>query len=182
MTSSRGFSRWMRIVTTLALSFVMVSAGSLPGSTETDPGSSDSFPAPVVDLSPLGGELFALADLQGRVVVLDFWATWCHACVVDLPQVIDTVNEFAHDQVALWTINRMESDDTIKEFMRDEDLEFPVSTDRDSAISKAFKVMVIPHLVVIDREGVVRHVHVGRELGGKNYLKKEIEALLDDSV
>jgi len=172
----------MRIVTILALPFAIVSAGSIPGLTETDPGPSDNFPAPVVNLSPLDGELFALADLQGRVVVLDFWATWCHACVVDLPQVIDTVNEFADDQVALWTINRMESDDTIKEFMRDEDLEFPVSTDRDSAISKAFKVMVIPHLVVIDREGVVRHVHVGRELDGKDYLKKEIEALLDDAV
>ncbi|MEE8411449.1 MAG: redoxin domain-containing protein [Acidobacteriota bacterium] len=176
MTSGHEFSRWMRIVAILALPFAMASAG------ETDPGRSDTFPAPVVDLSPLGGEHFALADLQGRVVVLDFWATWCHACIVDLPQVIDTVNEFADDQVALWTVNRMESDEVIKEFMREENLEFPVSTDRDSTISKAFKVMVIPHLVVIDREGVVRHVHVGRELDGKDYLKKEIEALLDDAV
>ena len=173
MTSGRGFSRWMRIVTILALPLAMLGAGS------PDSDGSDSFPAPVVNLSPLGGELFALADLQGRVVVLDFWATWCHACVVDLPLVIDTVNEFADDQVALWTVNRLESDDTIKEFMREEDLEFPVSTDHDSAIAKAFKVIVIPHLVVIDREGVVRHVHVGLTPDGKNDLKKEIAALLE---
>ena len=136
-------------------------------------------PAPDVTLHPMGGEPKTLASLKGHVVVLDFWATWCKPCVIDLPAVIETVGAFPEDKIVFYAVNRFESEETIQAFIDEEQLTLPVALDPENKIAGAFQVSAIPHLVVIDAEGIVRYINVGMALGGgKSELRNKLEQLI----
>jgi len=135
-------------------------------------------PAPAAQIQPLEGETLELADLKGKVVVLDFWATWCKPCRQALPVVSKVTAELAPRGVVFYAVNQMESADKIRSFLAEQKLELPVARDADGTVSRAFRVSGIPHSVIIDREGVVRHVHVGFGPGLDKKLRGELEELL----
>ena len=135
-------------------------------------------PAPEVSLDPLDGEVIDLASLEGKVVVLDFWATWCVPCVIELPIVKKVADGFGEGSVAFFAINRGETEKIVKKFLKERKLDLPVVMDHKDRISAAFGVHAMPHLVVIDRAGKVRNVHMGSWPGSEAQLKAEIETLL----
>jgi peroxiredoxin len=135
-------------------------------------------PAPDVTIKPMNGESFTLASRQGKIVVLDFWASWCKPCIIDMPLLIEALDGFSNEQVELWAVNRFESVETIENFLVKEKIDIPTALDPDNAVAAAFQVTGIPHVVVVDQNGVVRFVHVGSSFDNKDYLRGEIEALL----
>lgn len=135
-------------------------------------------PAPDVTIRPMSGEPFTLASRQGKIVVLDFWASWCKPCVVDMPLIVKALDGFSSEQVELWAVNRFESVETIENFLAKEKIVIPTALDADNSVAAAFQVTGIPHVVVVDQEGVVRFVHIGSSFDDKDYLRAEIEALL----
>jgi len=112
-------------------------------------------PAPDFSLDTLDGKHIALADLRGKVVLLDFWATWCGPCRAALPHTQDLVDHAAPGLVVL-TVDVKEKDDIIQKFMQDNRYTYPVLLDRDGAIIKAYGVTGIPSYIIIDRDGTLK--------------------------
>ena len=118
-------------------------------------------PAPAVELPTLDGGKFNLAEQKGKIVVLDFWATWCPPCVEGLPKLAAMTAKHKDDGVVFFPINLQEEPDTIKAFLAEKGLTLPIVLDADGKAVKSYKVEPVPQTVFIDRDGVVQLVHIG---------------------
>jgi peroxiredoxin len=134
-------------------------------------------PAPPFKLDMLDGEQFSLAAHSRRVLVLEFWATWCGPCLQSMPLVDGVVREFAGRRVELFAVNLEEQPEQIKAMLERHKLRVPVVLDRDGVVAAKYAVTAIPQTVVIDRDGKLARLFVG---GGKKTaesLRKALEEL-----
>ena len=139
--------------------------------------------APEFDLETLGGESVRSADLKGKVVVLDFWATWCGPCVQELPQFQATVDRWAdRPEVVFLAVSVDDDDDVVRRFMKRNEYDFPVA--RDGTVDDDFGVSALPTIVLIGREGRIQYRHVGfdTEVDLTRKLSDEIDFLLGAGV
>ncbi len=142
---------------------------------------SEGDEAPGFTLPRLGSDAaFTLADHRGKVVVLDFWATWCRPCIEGLPVVDSVTASYADKGVVFTAINLREGADHITEFMGKKDWKFDVALDSDGTISNLYGVSGIPHSVVIDKKGVIRYVTIG--FGGAEKYEKKLKKELDELI
>jgi len=118
-------------------------------------------PAPDFTLDLLGGSKFHLAENKGKVVVLDFWATWCGPCIQAMPQVERVAAEFRDRGVRLIAVNLQENPQTITAMLERHKLSPVVALDRDGTVADKYGATAIPQTVVIDREGKVTRLYVG---------------------
>jgi peroxiredoxin len=133
--------------------------------------------APPFQLEALDGSKFKLADRKGRVVVLDFWATWCGPCMQSMPVVEDVIREFADRDVELLAVNMEEQPEQVKAIMERHKFKAPVAIDRDGAVAAKYAVTAIPQTVVIDREGKVARLFVGGGKATADALRKSLQEL-----
>lgn len=135
--------------------------------------------APDVLLSTVSDEEFSLLSQRGKVVVLDFWASWCRPCRTALPILSDVSTRYPASEFCLMTINQEETQIEISDFLGRYDLEnLPVAMDLDGKISKQYQVQGIPQTVIINQEGKIEKVWVGFSPFLKNDLVAEIDELL----
>lgn len=130
-------------------------------------------------LDLLDGQEYQLAKRKGRIVILDFWATWCGPCLQSMPLVEAVVREFPAQDVELLCVNMEEQPDQIKAMLERHKLKVAVALDRDGVVAARYAVTAIPQTVVLDREGKVARLFVG---GGKQTaeaLRKAVQELLD---
>ena len=116
-------------------------------------------------LKTLEGEPVALEETRGKVVVLDFWATWCPPCREELPYIEKLRQEFA-GQVQFYGINDEESG-TVKDFLRKHAYELPVLMDGKRQVHRQYGVSAIPTMLIIDRQGVIREHFIGSRTEAK---------------
>lgn len=133
-------------------------------------------PAPDFGLKTLSGEGFRLRTQRERVVVLDFWASWCGPCIQTMPLVEEVVEEFGADQVHLVAVNIQESADRVQAAVDRLGLSATVLLDIDGQVAAVYQANAIPQTVIIDREGTVRYVFVG---GGSRFVAQFRDALED---
>jgi thiol-disulfide isomerase/thioredoxin len=134
-------------------------------------------PAFSFKLDLLDGQRFNLADHKGRLVVLDFWATWCGPCMQSMPLIEGVVREFANQKVELFAVNLEEQPEQVKATLERHKLKITVALDRDGVVAAKYAVTAIPQTVVIDRDGKVARLFVG---GGKktaDSLRKALQEL-----
>lgn len=117
--------------------------------------------APEIELSMLDGSKFSLAKHKNKVVVLDFWASWCGPCIQAMPQIHKVAEEFRADGVELVGINLEETPDRITATLKRLDLDLAVALDKDGRIAGRYGASSIPQTVIIDKEGKVARVFVG---------------------
>jgi thiol-disulfide isomerase/thioredoxin len=134
-------------------------------------------PAVPFKLDLLGGKEFDISAHKGKVVVLDFWATWCGPCMQTLPLVEGVAGEFADKGVELIAVNMEETPDQIKATLERHKLKMPVALDRDGVVAGKYGVTAIPQTVVIDREGKVARLFVGGGKATADALRKALEEL-----
>ncbi|NDJ85429.1 MAG: TlpA family protein disulfide reductase [Chloroflexi bacterium] len=123
--------------------------------------------APDFSTTLVDGSVVSLSDFRGQTVLLNFWATWCPPCRVEMPEFQAAFAEqggIEGDFVVL-AVNLMEDPDTITPFLQEFDLTFPVALDLDGTINSQFAVQGYPTSYVIGPEGVIRVVHVGPASG-----------------
>ena len=147
---------------------------------EPDPEELIGEKAADLTLPMLGGGEFDLSEHIGKnVVVLDFWATWCGPCVKALPEVMKATDSLKGKGVVLVAVNQGEDAKPINKFLKRKKWEgLKVALDNEEISSDAFMVSGIPQTVIIDKKGIVRHVHIGYSPNIGKRLKKELEAIL----
>jgi thiol-disulfide isomerase/thioredoxin len=131
------------------------------------------------ELSLLDGSKFRLSDHADKIIVLDFWATWCGPCVAALPDYIAATSEFDSSKVIFVAVNQQEASDQIRGFLTERNLSPIVALDRSGAIGQQFKVSGIPHTVILGKGNVIEDVHVGYQQGGGESMQIAIQQLLD---
>ncbi|MCI0365923.1 MAG: redoxin domain-containing protein [Phycisphaerales bacterium] len=144
-------------------------------------------PAPDFTGLDLEGKPVSLADYRGRVVMLDFWATWCGPCVQAIPHIQKLADKFADKPVTVLGMNRDQpgSESRVKKFLEKKKITFRqvMPQDADEAgegesIAEKYFVQGIPCSVLIDQQGIVQSVHVGFMPGAEDELAEQIESLL----
>jgi thiol-disulfide isomerase/thioredoxin len=134
---------------------------------------------PDFEVQTLEGEDFKLSEAQEKVIVLDFWATWCPPCRKGLPK-LQEVYDWAKQEgksVAVYAVNVRETVEEVQPFWTDNGFTMPVLMDTDGAVSEAYAVTGIPQTVIIS-DGKVQEVHVGFAPDMEQTLKAKIDELL----
>lgn len=137
--------------------------------------------APLFTATYLDGSPFDLAQQQGKVVILDFWATWCGPCREALPTLSEVAAEYRDRGVALFAVDLQETPEEVKPFLDQSGLDLTVVLDRDGTIAKQYLVEGIPQTVIIDQQGKVRFVHVGLSGDLRERLRRELDELLAEA-
>jgi thiol-disulfide isomerase/thioredoxin len=106
------------------------------------------------------GEGRSLAEFKGKIVVLDFWATWCGPCIQSIPKNNEIAKEYADDGVVLIGVCHKDGGEKMVETIRSKKIEYPCVLDAKGEANAAFKVDGYPDYVIIDREGRVRGADV----------------------
>jgi peroxiredoxin len=117
--------------------------------------------APDFELTLLDGKRFRLTEARGRVIVLDFWATWCGPCIQAMPLVDAAVRDFADQGVQLVAVNLEETPKKITSMLERHKLDMTVALDRDGAVAGKYSATAIPQTVIIDRDGKIARLFVG---------------------
>ena len=118
--------------------------------------------APDFAFTSLQGEYISLEDLRGKVVVLDFWGTWCRPCVDSVPSLRSMHKKFLKEpSFVLIGISSDSDEETWKEFTEQNKMVWPQYRDRDKRIHRAFGIRAFPTYIVIDHEGIVRFQSIG---------------------
>lgn len=129
-------------------------------------------PAPDFTLTNLDGESLDTADLRGKNVLINFWATWCGPCRQEMPMLEAASEEHASELVVL-AVNIGEEPWRVKQFIHDLGLNFEVLMDENNQVQDLFRVRAYPTTYLIDTQGVVRAQHVG--LLSETQLEKYLE-------
>ena len=136
--------------------------------------------APAYTLAMLDGTEVTSKDLRGKIVVLDFWATWCTPCLQAMPVIAKTVGEYAEQDVVFIAVNVGENPKLVKGFSEEQDWGVDVATDPRGDMIDDFAAKKIPLTLVIAATGIVEAVHVGypgpKELASQ--FKDELDALV----
>ena len=133
--------------------------------------------APPIDLFTPDGDSFSLAALRGKVVLVNFWATWCEPCVTEMPS-LQRLREQLAPRFEILGVNYQEGPVRIKAFVEKIGITFPIVRDTDGAVAKAWGAKVFPASYVVDRGGQVRQVLVGGADWTSDGLASSIRALL----
>lgn len=115
-------------------------------------------PAPSYRAVALGGDSVSLAAQRGKVVLFNVWATWCHPCRDEIPelQALHTKYQPRGLELVGVSVDSEGSDEAIKAFMKDFEMTYPVWRDPDERVSAQFLVVGVPATFLIDRDGVLR--------------------------
>jgi peroxiredoxin len=141
------------------LALLLALAAPLSGAQELRPWGGG--PPPPLALQDLEGRPHRLEEYRGKVVLINFWATWCDPCRAEMPSMNRLRASLAGRPFAVLAVNLAESETRIRRFMEQVPLEFPVLLDRDRAVAKAWKARILPASFVLDAEGRVRYSALG---------------------
>jgi len=134
------------------------------GLDETGPDSLQSLgvdaPAPNFELSLLSGETVQLDDFQGQVVLLNFWATWCGPCRLEMPAFQERSETYS-DELSVVAVNFDEPQADVQDFVDELGLTFEILLDPGAEIQRLYQVRGYPTSYFIDTEGIVRILHIG---------------------
>ncbi len=120
-------------------------------------------PAPDFALSDLNDKPYRLSDFRGKVVFLNFWATWCKPCREEMPSMEVLYKNFEKDGLVILavSIDRVTTTKDIPPFVKGMNLTFPVLIDSWGQTDKPYKRMGVPETFVIDQQGIIREIVIG---------------------
>ena len=137
--------------------------------------------APEFSLVTIQGEYFDLEELHGKVVVLDFWASWCQPCVKALPTLKRFYKKYPQEQFVLISISTESDEEAVREFIAKKKMRWPQFLDHRRTLPRIFNLQsTIPIYVVIDGEGIIRRRVVGWGRNQSSTLEREIKKCLKE--
>jgi len=137
-----------------------------------------SGPTPELRLQDLGGREHRLADYRGKVVLVNFWATWCAPCRDEMPSIGRLRQSLEGRPFEVLAVNLGEPVSRIEKFRAQVPMDFPVLLDTDTATARAWKARFLPATYLVDAEGRVRYAHYGElDWAGPEARAKVLELL-----
>jgi peroxiredoxin len=139
---------------------------------------SDESPAPDFTLTNRQGQAVSLSELRGKVVLINFWATWCGPCRTEMPLLEALYKRYEALGFELLGVNVEENSVNADAFLRESPVTFPILYDPKNQVSQLFEVAAMPSTVLVDREGNVRFLHHGYQPGYESTYQDQIRALI----
>jgi thiol-disulfide isomerase/thioredoxin len=138
--------------------------------------------APDFSITTSEGEYISLDELKGKVVLLDFWGTWCPPCVASVPGLRDLNKRYGKEtSFMMISVSSDGDEEKWKDFIVKERMVWPQFLDRDHVVQRAFNVRGFPTYILLDPEGVIRYRSLGMSLDKESALedavKKQIKLL-----
>jgi peroxiredoxin len=134
--------------------------------------------AALLVLTDAGGRKHDLADYRGKVVLVSFWATWCEPCKTELPTIERLRSALAGKPFAVLAVQMGGSARTAQDTASDLDLHFPLLLDRDSKVTNAWNVNVLPTTFLIGPDGTIALRHTGAADWSSGKWRRRVESLL----
>lgn len=131
-----------------------------------------NIPASEFELQDMDEEMVKLSDYKGKVVLLNFWATWCPPCIREMPSMERLHQQVGADDFKVIAINQMEDIDQVFAFtgQLEVDPTFEILFDSTSEVSRDYAVRGLPTTYLIDKEGIIRY----RAVGGREFDHAEV--------
>lgn len=178
--------RWeILMLVSLAAGVLWTVASRVPSAVgaplSTAPSPREGFLAPDFTLDTLDGKKVTLSELRGKVVVVNFWATWCLPCREETPALEKSYKRYKDSDAVILGIN-LTNQDSISEvdsFVQEFGLTYPILLDRDGRVGYLYQVKGLPTTFFINREGVIRTVLVGGPMS-ETFIRSKIETLLKE--
>jgi len=164
----------LRFLVGLAIGGILLIASAAPAQPRAAATSRKA--APNFSLDDSEGKTIRLADFQGKVVLLDFWATWCHGCMTEIPWFMEFQGKYKADGLAV--IGVSVDDDgwkSVKPFLAERKFNYPIVVG-NQGLEKLYSVEAPPVAVLIDREGKIVETHQG--VVDKDAFENQIKDLL----
>lgn len=136
--------------------------------------------APEIGLRDLDGNQVTIASLRGKVVLVDFWASWCEPCAEEMPVLERLYQRYRGQGFRVVAVSQDRQVSNIRTFLQQHSVSFPIVHDANHAVAGRYSPPRMPSSFIIDRNGVVRHVHAGYRSGDAQALEREIRALLSN--
>jgi cytochrome c biogenesis protein CcmG/thiol:disulfide interchange protein DsbE len=133
--------------------------------------------APDFALQDSTGSTVRLSKYKGKVVLLDFWATWCHGCKTEIPWYVQFQKKYRGQGLAAVGVSMDEEWTPVRQFLADNKVNYPIVIGSDDVI-KLYKIKNMPVTLLIDKNGRIADWHVG--LVNKAAFESEIQALLKE--
>ncbi|MFV2059044.1 MAG: peroxiredoxin family protein [Gammaproteobacteria bacterium] len=134
--------------------------------------------APDFTLASNKGNNIRLKDLRGKVVMINFWATWCAPCRKELPLLNDLYNKYKSKGFVLLGVNIDENSKLAKKMISELKINFPVLFDSTQKTSEAYDLQAMPSTFIVDKSGVVRFSHYGYKSGYEKRYDRDVKSLL----
>jgi DsbE subfamily thiol:disulfide oxidoreductase len=126
-------------------------------------------------LSLLEGETKSLSSYKGKVVFLNFWATWCGPCRIEMPSLEALYNKFSDKGLEILAVNCREDQAAVSSYLKNEGFSFPVLLDLNGRVSLNYGIQAIPTTFLIDRDGMI----ILRLVGSTDWDTPKIHAALE---
>jgi thiol-disulfide isomerase/thioredoxin len=133
--------------------------------------------APAVKICTVSGKTINLASQRGKIVVLDFWATWCAPCRKSLP-ILSELADTLPKEVEFLAIDKMEEAKDVKAFVDSKKLNLRFCLDTNGKICELFHVAGIPQTVIIGRDGLIKCIHIGLSSNFKREIGDELRSMI----
>lgn len=136
--------------------------------------------APDFTLKDLDGKNLRLDEYRGQVVLLNFWASWCGPCRQEMP-LLDKIHQRYEDAgFAVVSVNVEGEDAPARSLAKETGVTFPVLIDAEQRVSQMYDLEAMPSSVLIDRDGVVRYIHLGYQPGDEAKYLKVVKELIKE--
>jgi peroxiredoxin len=128
-----------------------------------------------IQLKDIYGNTVRLSDFRGKIVFLNFWATWCPSCVVEMPSMEKLHGRLKDKDFVMVAINMQESDERVKTFFKKMKLSFTALLDSNGEVASGFAVNALPTTFVLDKEGRI----AGQALGAREWDSRDSIGLFE---
>lgn len=118
--------------------------------------------APDLALTTFQGETITLSELRGRVVVINFWASWCPPCREEAPYLERTWRKYRDRKVTFIGVNYADTEKKALAFIEEFDITYPNGPDVGTRIAQAYRIQGVPETFFVDKQGRMRGMHLGQ--------------------
>ncbi len=173
----------IRVKTWVAMSGVVVASSLLvAGCTEKISTPILGQPIPEIVLPDLGGKTFRLSKLRGKVVLVNFWASWCPPCVDEMPSLEKLHRALGAKGLEVVSISVDDSLEVIENFRKENNLSFTMLFDKDAKVAHGFETFKYPETYIVDRDGILLSKIVGPRDWISPAIMLEVVGLLKSSI